>query len=336
LKDHLVAERLGVVPKLGITPGDPAGIGPEVLVRSLASFNNDFPFIPVIIARRETIEREFSRTPLGPLEPLPHAIEKTQPGRIYLHELTFSHPLPQHGIGSLDSARESLACIDEALTLRKNGFIDAIVTAPVHKGLIEQSGTPFMGHTEYIAEKLGEPYPYMMMFSQKYRVILVTTHYQIRELASLITDDAIYRTIRAGHDALCKADHKAPRIAVAGIDPHCGDSGAIGMSDSLITKKAIEKARDEGIDVHGPFSADTLFMPSKWEQYDLAVAHYHDQGLIPFKMLAFESGVNVTLGLSVVRTSVDHGTAFDIAGKGLAQHTSMTEALLLAARLSGK
>lgn len=189
-----------------------------------------------------------------------------------------------------------------------------------------------MGHTEYYADRLGKE-PFMMMFSRDYRVLLVTTHFAVSELSSLVTLDAICRTIRAGNTALSRIDGKKPKIAVCGFDPHCGDHGAIGTFDDEVTAQAVNLMKKEGIDVEGPFSSDTVFMPSKWKKYSLVIAHYHDQGLIPFKILAFESGVNVTLGLDIVRTSVDHGTAYDIAGKMAAGYESMTEAIRLAVRL---
>lgn len=320
--------------KLGITLGDPAGIGPEVLAASLSEYSS-LPFIPVIIGRREAAERAFARFPGLQLTDLPSSAVDAVPSRIYLRNMVFSHPLPALGQGSLDSARESLACIDEALSLWKQGLIDGIVTGPVNKGLIEKSGTTFMGHTEYIAERTGGHIPYMMMFSEKYRVLLVTTHYAVDKLPSLLTGQSIFDTITACDKALTLIDKKKPRIAVASRDPHCGDAGAISMFDTDVTAKAIERAKAAGIDCHGPFAADTLFLADKWRTFDCAIAQYHDQGLIPFKILAFEDGVNVTLGLPVVRTSVDHGTAYDIAGKGIASHSSMTQALNLAARLCG-
>jgi 4-phospho-D-threonate 3-dehydrogenase / 4-phospho-D-erythronate 3-dehydrogenase len=319
------------VRKIGITLGDPAGVGPEVTLRALASFTKR-DFIPVIVGRRAILETLHSRY-------LPFALENFSgkdscaEGAVYIYDITSSQPVPRCGDGTIETARESLVYIDHAVKLWQQGDIDAVVTGPVHKGLIEKSGTPFMGHTEYIAEKIGEKNPYMMMFSEKLRVLLVTTHYPIKELPALVTRESIFNTICTGHDALLRIDGKAPRIAVAGFDPHCGDSGAIGSFDMNETSAAIERARSLGIDVHGPFSADTLFLEKKWQSFDLAIAHYHDQGLIPFKILAFDKGVNVTLGLSIVRTSVDHGTAFDIAGKGIASFESMSAAIRLAVRL---
>jgi len=322
------------VAKLAITFGDPSGVGPEVALRALSGFNEK-GIIPVLIGRKEVLVKNFSRFLDFPLVSLSAESDFSQcvEGNVYIYDCSTGVSIPDPGMGSIDSARESLFYVDEAIRLWKNGSVHAMVTGPVHKGNIEKSGTPFMGHTEYIAEAIGEKDPYMMMYSRDMRVLLVTTHVPVADLPNLVTEESIFRTIKTGHDALLKIDGKAPKIAVAGFDPHCGDAGAIGDFDDTVTSRAIIRAKESGIDAQGPFSADTLFIPSKWKGFDLAVAHYHDQGLIPFKICAFESGVNVTLGLSIVRTSVDHGTAFDIAGKGIASFESMREAIRLAQRL---
>jgi len=317
--------------RIAVTLGDPAGVGPEVVLRALANMPSGSDFFPVIIGRAGIIKHHYpSYFPML----VPFSGEERSPGagRIFIDDISFDAPVPEPGIGSIDTARESLVYIDRSVELWKQGLVDAVVTGPVNKGLIEKSGVPFMGHTEYYADKIGGN-PYMMMFSSEYRVLLVTTHIAVNELWSFVTEDSIYRTIMTGSSALSRIDGRKPSIAVCGYDPHCGDHGAIGTFDDVVTAKAVDKARREGVDVCGPLSADTLFMPSKWRNYSLVIAQYHDQGLIPFKIMAFESGVNVTLGLDLVRTSVDHGTAFDIAGKGTASHESMSEAVRLAVRL---
>ena len=317
-------------PRIGITFGDPAGVGPEVALRSLSSTFPHTGFVPVLIGRKAVIDTyypSFSHllVPFVPGELPPE-------GRIFIDDRPSADAVPVPGAGSVETARESLSYIDRSIELWQDGRIDAVVTGPVNKGFIEQSGVPFMGHTEYYADKLGKE-PFMMMFSRDYRVLLVTTHFAVSELPSLVNFDSICRTVRAGHEALSRIDGRKPKIALCGFDPHCGDHGAIGSFDDDVTAKAVEAMKAEGIDIEGPYSSDTIFMPSKWKRYQLVIAHYHDQGLIPFKILAFESGVNVTLGLDIVRTSVDHGTAYDIAGKMVAGFESMTEAISLALRL---
>ncbi|MGL4370016.1 MAG: 4-hydroxythreonine-4-phosphate dehydrogenase PdxA [Spirochaetota bacterium] len=320
-------------PVIGITLGDPAGVGPEVALRSLTSSFPSRDFVPVLIGRRGIIQRHYPSFDKYLTPASPEQLHNPDLSAIYIDDIESADPVPDPGKGSILTARESLRCIDRSIELWSGGIIDAVVTGPVNKGLIEQSGTPFMGHTEYYAEKTGGT-PYMMMFSAEYRVLLVTTHCAIDELPAAVTEDAIYRTIAAGHKALSRIDGKAPRIAVCGRDPHCGDHGAISTFDDDVTSAAVARAKNDGICVQGPVSADTVFLPSKWKSYQLVIAHYHDQGLIPFKICAFDSGVNVTLGLDIVRTSVDHGTAFDIAGKNCAGYESMSEAIRLARRLA--
>ena len=254
----------------------------------------------------------------------------------YLYDVHLDLPEPVPGRGSPETGREALACIDAALGLWSSGAIDAVVTGPVSKSLIDKSGVPFSGHTEYIAAKIGGGDPFMMMFSEKYRVLLASTHVPVSDIMRHIDHERLVKVIREGYDSISMIDGGDVKLAIAGLDPHCGDDGAIGTFDRDVTSHAVMSARGQGIPIEGPFAADTLFVPGTWERYNLVIAHYHDQGLIPFKMLAFDNGVNVTLGLPIVRTSVDHGTAFDIAGKNTARWSSMTEAILLAKRLAEK
>lgn len=319
---------------LGITAGDPAGIGPEVALKAL-----DHPgkphCTPVLIIRHSVLEQHYSHL-LHDFIVVSDKDELSQnlnSGKPVIFNIEPELPLPVPGTGTANTGHESLLYIDAALDLWKAGIIDGIVTGPVHKGNIGESGCRFTGHTEYIAESITEENPAMMMYSEEYRVLLVTTHIAVRDIEKTINTDSIYRTIKTGHAAMTAIDGPAPHLAITGLDPHCGDNGAIGTFDRKYTTAAIDRARDDGIRIDGPFAADTLFLAERWKTYNLVIAQYHDQGLIPFKMLAFEKGVNVTLGLSIVRTSVDHGTAFDIAGKGQANHLSMVAAMELASRL---
>ena len=320
--------------RIGITAGDPAGIGPEVALKAINALHEP-TIIPVLIGREAVVKKNHPDLFTGyDAAGLPGA--ELLGGKKYLYDLSLDLPLPSPGKGSPETGREALACIDAGLDLWKAGAIDALVTGPVSKGLIERCGVPFTGHTEYIAGRTGGSAPWMMMFSPRYRVILVTTHLPVSEVTSRIDAGRIVEVLRAGYDSIRRIDGGEPPLAVAGLDPHCGDDGAIGTFDRDVTAPAVEAARREGIPVEGPFAADTLFLPGTWERYGLLVAHYHDQGLIPFKMLAFDEGVNVTLGLPIVRTSVDHGTAFDIAGRNAARWSSMTEAIRLARRLASR
>ncbi len=318
--------------KLGVTAGDPAGIGPEVALKAINALN-DHSITPVLIGRASVFEKNYPDL-FSEYEFLRSQHPVFQPGKKYLYDIPLDLPIPWPGAGSIDTGREALACIDAAIDLWRAGTIDAVVTAPVSKSLIEKTGVSFTGHTEYFAEKIGETNPLMMMFSEKYRVLLASTHVPVSGIVEGLGLGRLLTVIRNGHESIRSIDGGAVKLAIAGLDPHCGDDGAIGTFDRDITARAVSMARKEGIPIDGPFAADTLFIPAVWERYSLVIAQYHDQGLIPFKMLAFDEGVNVTLGLSMVRTSVDHGTAFDIAGKNIARWSSMTEAIRLAQRLA--
>lgn len=317
---------------IGITIGDPAGIGPEIALKAVNELHVSGA-IYIIIGRHEILKKHYPNL-IKEFEILkePPSINLLH-GKKYFLDITSNLPVPEPGTGDIDTGKESKEYIDQAVTLWKSGIINAVVTGPVNKGFIEKSGTSFSGHTEYIAALINEEAPYMLMYSRHYRVLLVTTHVPVFDLRGLINQETIYNTIVTGHRAISQIDGKKAKIAITGLDPHCGDDGAIGNFDRDITSAAVKRARSEGIDIEGPFAADTLFMPQKWKLYNLIIAHYHDQGLIPFKTLAFDSGVNITLGLSIVRTSPDHGTAYDIAGKGIAAYGSMTEAIKIAEKL---
>ncbi len=319
------------VRKLGVTAGDPAGIGPEVALKAINALNDE-SIIPILIGRAAIFEKNYPDLFSGyEVVRAQHAVPLS--GKKYLHDIPLDLPIPGPGAGTPETGKESLACIDAAIDLWRKGRIDAVVTAPVSKGLIEQSGVPFTGHTEYLAEKIGESNPLMMMFSEKYRVLLASTHVPVSCIPGCLGLERLTAVIRAGYESIRSIDGGDAKLAIAGLDPHCGDDGAIGTFDREVTTRAVAMAREQGIPIDGPFAADTLFIPAAWERYSLVIAQYHDQGLVPFKMLAFDEGVNVTLGLSMVRTSVDHGTAFDIAGKNMARWSSMTEAIRLAKRL---
>jgi len=319
--------------RIAVTCGDPAGIGPEVSLKGINAIK-DRSIVPVLIGRTKVISELYP----GLYEDYKIIDSKKQnsPEFIsgkYIYDVDLDFPVPVPGKGTIETAVESRIYIDIAVDLWKKGLIDAVVTGPVNKGLIEKSGTPFTGHTEYIADLIGETTPFMMMFSSDYRVLLASTHIPLSEVKDYVTPERLSSVIKEGYRSIRSIDGDNVRLVVTGLDPHCGDDGAIGSFDSEITKNVVKQAREDGIPVEGPFAADTIFMPEKWKNFNLVIAHYHDQGLIPFKVLAFDKGVNVTLGLSITRTSVDHGTAFDIAGKNIAGFSSMTEAISVAVSL---
>lgn len=315
---------------IGITLGDPAGIGPQVALRALSELS-DVSIRPVLIGRKEILDTYY-----GDILPKHFYVSgtvfdtETLPKLPVLCDISCDYAVPVPGQGSAQTGAESLLYINAALDMWKARRLDAIVTGPVHKGFIEKSGVPFTGHTEYMADYIGERSPFMMMFSPRFRVLLATTHVPLTSVADLVTKERLLEVITAGYESIKAIDGGDVRLAVTGFDPHCGDDGAIGDFDIKITREAVLQAKARGIPVEGPFSADTLFMPEKWAAYNLVIVHYHDQGLIPFKVLAFDEGVNVTMGLSLVRTSVDHGTAFDIAHERTAHYTSMVHAIKLA------
>jgi len=324
---------------IGITMGDPAGVGPEIALKTLANLKeSSLPFIPVLIGSYEVLKL-YKADIFGTYIITDPENLHTQLNHADSHiicNVPYSGELPVPGRGNVDTGRESLRYVNIALELWKTGIIDCMVTGPVNKSLIERSGVSFTGHTEYIADYIGEDNPSMLMFSPKYRVLLVTTHIPVSRVKDEVTSDKIQRAVETGYQAISKIEGRSANMAICGLDPHCGDGGAIGEFDTTVTTPLVEKMKQMDMNISGPYAADTLFMPGKWEQYDCVVAMYHDQGLIPFKVLAFENGVNVTLGLSIVRTSVDHGTAFDIAGKNVAGYSSMVEAIHLAYLLRGK
>lgn len=321
--------------KIGITCGDPAGIGPEISLRAVNELK-DAGIIPILIGREEVVKKYYSQYFTGyNIIKNNSDLSSLEENNKYFLDVEINSFVPSPGIGTIETGHESKIYIDRAIDLWKEGKIHAIVTGPVSKSLIEKSGTPFIGHTEYFAEAIGEENPVMMMYSEQYRVVLVTTHIPLSHVSENVTLERLLKIIEIGHKSISAIDDNIDdiKIAITGMDPHCGDEGAINDFDLKITQKAVDIAIESGLSLDGPFAADTIFLSEKWKKYNLVIAHYHDQGLIPFKMLSFDSGVNVTLGLSMIRTSVDHGTAFDIAGKSIASYNSMLQAIKLASKL---
>jgi 4-hydroxythreonine-4-phosphate dehydrogenase len=305
------------LPVIAVTMGDPAGVGPEVIVKALAD--------PEVAALASWIS-------LGDPEVLAEAERLTGLKLPEVRVVKPQRPLPG-GRGSVSGGRVEVACIREAVRMCLAGEAAAMVTAPVNKEAINQSGEPFTGHTELIAEMCGAADPRMMLASDRLRVIHVTTHIPLREACRLDTS-RIIRTIELGHDAMRRLGFNEPRIAVCGLNPHAGEHGLFGDEEERVIAPAIAQARAQGIGCEGPLPPDTVFWKALRGGYDLVVALYHDQGHIPMKLVAFEHAVNVTLGLPIIRTSVDHGTAYDIAGRGVADPGSMKAAMKMAAQMT--
>jgi 4-hydroxythreonine-4-phosphate dehydrogenase len=328
----------GDMAPLAMTMGDPAGIGPEL---ALAAWRNRTPGVPFVVfaapgvlaatAKRAGLMAPIIETdPAGaraafsnglPVVPLKNAVEDA-PGR-----------------PSAANAAATIESIERAVEAVRQGHARAVVTNPIAKATLYQAGFKYPGHTEYLgalAEAWGAPaFPVMMIWSETLAVVPVTIHIPLAEAPKALTADLIIRTARiVDHDLRARFGVTRPRLAVAGLNPHAGEGGAMGREEITIIAPAIETLRGEGIDIVGPLPADTMFHPKARARYDVALTMYHDQGLIPAKTLAFDDGVNVTLGLPFVRTSPDHGTAFDIAGHGVANPASLIAALKLADRLT--
>jgi len=318
-------------PVLAITAGEPAGIGPDLVLRltELA-----LPARLVIIADKTLLQARASQLGLS----------------VALHDYQPHAPAPANGLevlhvalaapacaGRLDAAngRYVLATLDIAIDGCLRGEFAAMVTAPVHKGVINDAGVPFSGHTEYLAERTGTAKVVMMLAGAGMRVALATTHLPLRAVADAITRDSLREVIGILHaDLVGKFGIAAPRILVAGLNPHAGEGGHMGREEIDIIEPVLDELRADGMQLVGPLPADTLFNPDKLAAADAVLAMYHDQGLPVLKYASFGAGINITLGLPIIRTSVDHGTALDLAGSGRADPGSLFEACQLASQLA--
>ena len=304
--------------RIAITTGEPAGIGPEISVAALDAVSA--PAAITLIGDRELLAGYGAPATVA-IEPVALAVP-VSPG----------HLDPRN-------ARYVLATLDRAIQGCMRGEFDAVVTAPVHKGVINDAGIAFTGHTEYLAERTRTPRVVMMLAGAapwgQLRVALATTHLRLADVPSALTRESVVAVIEIlARDLVRKFGIETPRIGVCGLNPHAGEGGYLGREEIDVIVPAIESARVRGWHVEGPFPADTMFVPATAQRFDAIVAMYHDQGLAPLKLATFGGGVNVTLGLPIVRTSVDHGTALDIAGKSRADAGSMRAALALAAQLA--
>jgi 4-hydroxythreonine-4-phosphate dehydrogenase len=238
------------------------------------------------------------------------------------------------GVLSADAGRAAYDAIVAAAEDARSGRIEAIATAPINKEAFALADLPWKGHTDLLAFLAGAERAVMMFYAEELRVVLATVHVALRDVPALISRELFDFLLTLTAAELPRFGYPRPRIAVAGLNPHAGEHGVIGREDDAVLKPAVEAARARGIEASGPWPADTVFSRATRGEFDAVIACYHDQGLIPIKLLAFGRAVNVTLGLPIIRTSVDHGTAFDIAGKGVADASSLVEAILLAARLA--
>lgn len=314
-------------PTIAITMGDPCGIGPEIILKALANRRVRRLANPVVIGDAGVLSHLAARLKLPLLEA----------GAV----LNLSNLDPRKvnpGRPDKKTGRAMIDYIQEAVCLAQAGIVDAMVTAPISKEAAKKAGFKFPGHTEFIAHLTGAKEFRMMLGGPSLKVVLVTIHEPIKRVPGLITKAAVYKTIRIANDAFKdRFGLKRPRIAVAGLNPHAGEAGMFGDEDSRFIAPAIKKARAEGIDAIGPLPPDTVFYrAAQRKEFDCVVCMYHDQGLGPLKLLHFEDGVNATLGLPIIRTSVDHGTAYEIAGKGVANPASLVAAIGMAVEMAAQ
>jgi 4-hydroxythreonine-4-phosphate dehydrogenase len=308
--------------RLAITVGDPAGIGPEVVLKALAS--PDRPDVPMVVygAMASLLDR-VERFGLRPPQDLrARVVDVPAKGPVAL------------GKSSAAGGQAAAAAVLRAAEDAKAGRVAALVTAPLNKESLRAAGHAWPGHTEMLAEAAGSRDVAMMFVGGALRVALVTIHRSLRSVPDAVTGSELKRVTRLVHRELPRFGVDHPRIAVCGLNPHAGENGLFGREEIEVIVPAIASLRAEGIDASGPFPADSLFVRAARGEFDAVVAGYHDQGLIPVKLVAFGHAVNVTLGLPFIRTSVDHGTGFDIVEKGIADGRSLVEAMKLAAQLA--
>jgi 4-hydroxythreonine-4-phosphate dehydrogenase len=334
------------VPPLGVSMGDPCGIGPEILVRAaLAGALDDAVVIGDVGVLRRAAALLGATLPLAVLDE-PSQRGEVPPGALALWVPPGLAPLPELPPGQVDARAGAAAarCIEAGAVAACDGRLAALVTAPIHKEALAAAGVPYPGHTEMLqalaaAPGAAPPPVRMMLANDELKTVLVTIHVSLRRAIEGVTFDSVLQTLRITQAAAARWGQPRPRIAVAGLNPHAGEGGLFGDEELRFIGPAIEAARAEGIDARGPYAPDTVFMrarhapPQHPGEFDVVVAMTHDHGLIPVKYLGVEQGVNVTLGLPFVRTSPDHGTAFDIAGQGRASADSLLAALRMARRL---
>lgn len=336
-------------PKICITMGDPAGIGAEITVKALGHAEIYERAKPVVIGSKCVMQDVFRFVPSNLQLSVLADIEEARGdfGTIDLLDLdNIKLGEFRYGVVSVASGRASVEYILKGIELALQGKVRAVVTGPINKEAINAAGYHYSGHTEIFADKTNAPDYAMMLADDQMRVIHVSTHCSLRQACEMVTIERVITVIRLANRAVKALGIAEPKIGVAGLNPHAGEQGLFGREEIDEIIPAITRARQEGINVDGPVSADTLFSKLRGRLYDIAVAMYHDQGHIPIKVTGFQfdastqkwstvSGVNATIGLPIVRTSVDHGVAYGKAGKGIANEASMVQAIKMAVKLAG-
>jgi len=329
-------------PILAITMGDPAGIGPEIIVKALQLPKVWRVCRPLIIGNRPILEQTIQSLKTSLVITSVDGHDKStgkqafRRGRLPLFD-PFSQPVRsvKPGRVSTKAGEMAVTCIESAVRLAQAGCVAGIVTAPINKEAMHLAGHLYPGHTEMLADLTKAKESGMLIMGGPLKIVFTTTHLPLRDVAKALTVSKILKAIRLAHFGLKQLfGIKKPRIAVAGFNPHAGENGMFGDEESRLILPAIKRAKTQGITCSGPHPADTMFAKALTGAFDAIVALYHDQGLIPLKTVAFGHCVNITVGLPILRTSVDHGTAYDIAGKGIADPTSLVDAIEMAAQLA--
>jgi 4-hydroxythreonine-4-phosphate dehydrogenase len=329
-------------PRVAITMGDPAGVGPELCLRLLRDERVRAVCVPVVFGDADVLRRVARHLNWPDPE---HVIDRSEWARCggtidlacVLDLKAIDATALQPGTVSAACGRAAYEYVTVAIDEARAGRVGAIATGPLHKEALHAAGVPFPGHTEILASRTNADRSCMMLTSEAITCSLVTVHVGYREVPGLLTQQSVRDTIELTADAMRRIRGRTPRLLVCGLNPHAGEHGLFGArEEERIIAPAVESARATGIDVRGPLPPDTAFLPKYRAACDAYVCMYHDQGLIPLKALAFEEAVNVTLGLPIVRTSVDHGTAFDIAWRGIADVSSFVRAVNLAVKLCGR
>jgi 4-hydroxythreonine-4-phosphate dehydrogenase len=318
---------------LMLTMGDAAGIGPEIILKAWGNA----PGPACIVGSAHVMRRAASNLDLKrPIAVLDTPNEDVPPGAVAVWEPPGMPNLEATRFGTVQAVcgQAAALCIEHAVRAVQSGQSSGLVTAPIHKEAMHAAGSPYPGHTEMLQALAGQGPVRMMLANDELRVVLVTVHLALRKAVDLISAPLVLETLRITHDALQRMGIPRPRLAVAGLNPHAGEGGLFGREEIEHIAPAIAQAQALGIDAQGPFAPDTVFMRARAGAYDAVLAMTHDHGLIPVKYLGLDQGVNVTLGLPFVRTSPDHGTAFDIAGQGKADAASFLAAWRLAERLA--
>ncbi|MBG29887.1 MAG: 4-hydroxythreonine-4-phosphate dehydrogenase PdxA [Opitutae bacterium] len=324
------------LPRIAVTTGDPAGIGPEVCLKLLTNPTATETCQPIVFGDRAVLEKAATECGLPFHAKVFSSLDEAEgPGILDFGEISAG----DYQTGRINAAtgKAGYRYVTEAIDAALAGKVDAVTTGPLNKEALRMAEIPFPGHTEIFASRTKSERACMLQYSDEVRCVFVTTHVGYAEVPGLLTEARILDVIELAAETMERIRGYKPKLLCCGLNPHAGENGLFGeCEEEEIIAPTLEKARDRGIDVTGPLPPDTIFLPARRKEYDCVVCMYHDQGHIPLKALAFDEAVNMTLGLPIIRTSVDHGTALDIAGQGIAKPNSLQEAVRLAGKLASE